>query len=161
MNTELLNDALELAVAAAKQVQEFKAETYSAVLLASLLAGAPSASRKSPGSATAVSGSATTKPYSPAEFFSLRVLGSEIDKVVVAAAFLEAHQGLTSYTIEEIRNCLVSAKISIPTNLSLAIFQSVKKGWLMDVRNDSGAKKAWALTQTGERKSEEMMAKES
>jgi hypothetical protein len=154
MNDQSLTDAMGAASVAAEQAERYKSETYSVVLLVGLLRGTP---RLGDGVLTPAaisdrdSRSASDKPYSPAEFFGTKVLRSEIDKVVVAAAFLENFQSLENYSIDEIRNCLVAAKIGLPKNLSLAIFKAVKRGWLMEVPTAGAPTKSWALTQSGVR----------
>jgi len=92
---------------------------------------------------------AMAKPFSASEFFYARAWSSEIDKVLLAGAFLEAHSGLLNYTIKQVRDCLVSAKVSVPKNISLAFLRAARHGWMMEVPGASGRGKVWALTQTG------------
>jgi hypothetical protein len=152
MNDVTIRNAMDQAAAAAEGCQEFKRETYAIVLLATLMGAVPTAARHGAASSVVSSASAAVgKPYSAAEYFSRSDTYTEVEKVVVAGSFLEKHQALADYTIEDIRGCLTSAKVSLPANLSLAIFKGAKKGLLMEVPGGRGGKKVWALTQTGER----------
>lgn len=152
MNNETLRSAVEKARRAAQEAGEYKSETYLAVLLTGLLAD-KRATEKSP-QTRPTAGEVTApreKPYSAGELFAAKVWSTEIEKVAIAGYFMEQYAAATSYTIQEIRNCLISAKTALPKNLSFAILKAVQKGWLMDVPTNGEGTKAWALTQTGER----------
>ncbi len=157
MKDETLRSAIENARRAAEAAGEYKSETYLAILLVTLLAGKgltkkplqslPSATETTP---------AREKPFSAGELFAAKAWNTEIEKVAIAGYFMEHYAAATSYTIQEIRNCLISAKTPLPRNLSLAILKAVQKGWLMEVPRNGEGTKAWALTQTGERQVESM-----
>jgi hypothetical protein len=158
MDENALESAIQTARRAAEKARDFKPETYGSVLLFELMRSTVPTSRSSyelpPPKPAHVPG--RTKPYSAAELFSSTNWRTEIDKVVVAGFYLEQFDGIQSYTIQEIRNCLVAAKIILPKNVNLAILQAAQKGWIMEVPGQSGTRKAWALTQTGERRAREM-----
>jgi hypothetical protein len=158
MDENALDMAIQTAKHAAEKARDFKPETYGAVLLFELMRSSVPTSRirSELPDATPAHVPARTKPYSAAELFASKNWRTEIDKVVLAGFFLEQFGGIQSYTIQEIRDCLVAAKISLPKNINLAILQAAQKGWIMEVPSQSGTRKAWALTQTGERRAEEM-----
>ena len=159
MDEKILDAAVEKARHAAQKAANYESETYLAVLLVSLL-------RESTGplgtaglehrSVTGGPGGPRGKAFSAPEYFAAKSRSTEIDKVVLAGYFLERHSEVPSYSIREIRDCLVSAKVSIPKNLNLAMIQAVQKGWMMEVPTGKRRGKAWELTQSGERRVEEM-----
>ena len=152
VSDETLRIAVEKARQAAQEAGEYKSETYLAVLLTGLLVGGSATEKLFQTRPIAGELAATReKPYSPGELFAAKAWNTEIDKVALAAYYMEHYAAATSYTIQEIRNCLISAKTALPKNLSLAILKAVQKGWLMDVPTNGERTKAWALTQTGER----------
>ena len=157
MDENALDMAIQTAKRAAGRTQDFKQETYGAVLLFELMRSAipTSKGRSELPRATSADVPVRTKPYSAAELFSSKNWRTEIDKVVLAGFFLERFGGIQSYSIQEIRDCLVAAKISLPKNINLAILQAAQKGWVMEVPSQGGTRKAWALTQSGERHAED------
>jgi len=158
MDENVLESAIQSARGAAEKARDFKPETYAAVLLFELMRSAlpTSRSRYELPPATPAHVPAQTKPYSAAELFASKNWRTEIDKVVLAGFYLEQFGGIQSYTIQEIRDCLVAAKIILPKNVNLAILQAAQKGWIMEVPVQSGTRKVWALTQDGERRAGEM-----
>jgi hypothetical protein len=158
MDENALESAIQTARHAAEKARDFKPETYSAVLLFELMRSAVPTSRSRyelPVSEPAHV-PARAKPYTAAEHFASKSWRTEIDKVVLAGFYLEQFGGIQSYTIQEIRDCLVAAKIILPKNVNLAILQAAQKGWIMEVPSQGGTRKVWALTQTGERRAGEM-----
>lgn len=158
MNEATLEVAIRAARDAAENSQQYKSETYAAVLLFELMRLSSSASRVSNQSPNPPSSLTPKreKPYSAAEFFASKSWITEIDKVVLGGFFLERFGGIENYTIQEIKNCLIAAKIGLPKNVNLAILQAAQKGWIMEIPSQGGPRKSWALTQTGERRVEEM-----
>lgn len=159
MEKTTVDGAIAEATRAAQSSDGYKSETYFAVLLASLLRGGYELAR-SDSAATGVprrlAPDELEKPYSPGELFASKEWSTEVDKVVVAGHFLEHYKKLSSFTIENIRSCLISAKVSVPKNVNLAIFQAVQRSWMMEVPAENSKKKAWSLTQSGQRKVAEM-----
>jgi hypothetical protein len=158
MDKNALESAIQTAIHAAEKARDFKPETYSAVLLFELMRSAvpTSKSRYELAASTPSHVPAPAKAYSAAELFASKNWRTEIDKVVLAGFYLEQFGSIQSYTIQEIRDCLVAAKIILPKNVNLAILQAAQKGWIMEVPSQSGTRKVWALTQTGERRAGEM-----
>lgn len=147
-----VKQAVEEAKAAIGDMQEFRGETYFAILLAKLLApnsGTPKTA------AQLLLASQTTKPYSAPEFFAARRWETDNDKVVLAAYFIERHSAVANYGAQEIKDCLLSAKVPPPANANVAIVRCISRGWMMEVSAKNG-KKSWALTQVGERYAESL-----
>jgi hypothetical protein len=163
MDENALETAIRTARHAAERAQDFKPETYAAVLLFELMRSTVPAPRYRNELPPTVPTHAPKreKPYSAAELFASKTWCTEIDKVVVSAFFLERFGERANYTIEEIRACLVAAKVPLPKNVNLAILQAVQKGLMMEIPSQAAPRKAWALTQSGERYVEEMEVKSS
>jgi hypothetical protein len=160
MNETTLDLAIQTAKEAAESAKDYKSETYAAVLLFELMRSAVATkNRYELAQAPSSHSPRREKPYSSAELFATKSWNTEIEKVVLAGYFLERFGRSVSYTIEEVRNCLLSAKVAQPKNLSLAILQAVQKGLMMEIPSQGGPRKAWALTQRGERYVENMTLK--
>jgi hypothetical protein len=165
MEKTIVDGAITEAARAAQSSDDYKSETYFAVLLAGLLRGvyeiahAPNSAGHDP--ARPKSPDDSEKPYSPGELFASKEWSTEVDKVVIAGHFLEHYKKLSSFTIENIRTCLISAKVSLPKNVNLAIFQAVQRSWMMEVPAENTKKKAWSLTQSGQRRVAEMNEKKT
>jgi hypothetical protein len=152
MDRSYLETAMQAAEQAAEQAKHYKSETYSAVLLFELMKSSVPISRPRYELPTSVP-SATpknAKPYSAAELFAGKAWNTAIDKVLVAAFFLERYSATPNYTLDQIRNCLVAAKVALPQNINLAIIQAIQKGHLMEIPLQGATRKTWALTQSGE-----------
>jgi hypothetical protein len=160
MDDKILNTAMQLATDAAERAPNYKPETYGAVLLVELmrLSVVPANPGRQLPPAEPNRVPRSQKPYSAAELFAAKGWSTEIDKVVLSGFFLERHGGSESYTIEEVKNCLIAAKVPLPKNVNLAILQAVQKGLMMEIPSKSGPRKAWSLTQTGERYVEDLTA---
>lgn len=158
MDENVFEAAIKTARHAADKARDFRSETYGAVLLFELMRSAVPAARSRHELAATVPTPAPKgeKAYSPAELFASKAWTTEIDKVVVASFFLERFSENSSSTVDEVRNCLVAAKVPLPKNVNLAIIQAVNKGLMMPIPSQGGTRKTWALTQTGERYVEQM-----
>jgi hypothetical protein len=156
MDEKNIDIAVEEAKRAAQKAGDYKCETFVAVLLASLLRGDNSLVGRSPVNDQGVATAQPVKPLSPGEFFAAREWATEVDKIVLAGCFLERYASVPVYAVQQVRGCLVSAKVTPPKNVNLAMFQAVQRGWMMEVPAENSTGKAWSLTQTGERRVEEM-----
>jgi len=160
MDENAFEAAVRTAKRAAEKASDFRSETYAAVLLFELMRSAVPAARSRHELAAAVPtpSQKRERTYSPAELFASKSWTTEIDKVAVASYFLERFGEKASSTVDEIRNCLVAAKVPLPKNVNLAIIQAVGKGIMMPIPSQGGGRKAWALTQAGKRYVELMTA---
>lgn len=151
--------ALAAASRAAHSVSDYKSETFLAVLLATLLRkenAAPGEKHSDVHLAGKTLPAAIEKPLSPGEFFAARNWSTEVDKVVLAGYFLERHLATPNYGVQEVRECLMRAKIGPPKNVNLALFQAVQRSWMMEVQREKQDGKAWELTQNGLKRVAEM-----
>ena len=149
---KFLAEAITTAEEAAKGSSEFKHETYFAILLTSLLSQGKTHAvlPQVPAGPTAqIVQTVPVKPYSAAELFATKKWATEVDKVMLAGYFLESFSNVQNYTVAEIRDLLLTAKVGAPKNPNLAVLQAVQRGWMMEIKPTDGGRKAWALTQTG------------
>jgi hypothetical protein len=161
IDTRKIDQAIEFAANAAKKASEYKSETYFAVLVSLLLAptnvGASSDQVHSEGPAVS-SNSQSQKQYSAAELFASTTWETEIEKATLAGYFLERYSAMPNYSVDEIRKCIISAKVPAPANVNLAVLKAAQKGWMMELPGQGERHKVWSLTQTGERTVEEMIS---
>src|SRR5713101_3078711 len=121
IDTRKIDEAIEFAGNAAKKTSEYKSETYFAVLVSLLLApsnvGVSSDQVQSEGPAVS-SNSQSQKQYSAAELFASTTWETEIEKATLAGYFLERYSAMPNYSVDEIRKCIISAKVPAPANVN-------------------------------------------
>lgn len=162
MHGDLLEKAAEEAKLAVEHVKDYKAETYLAVLLCRLLREVGGVADKQVVLANSSAGSkelGQERTYMPPEFFAGKSWTNESDKIVLAGYFLERYSAEKRYNINDLRGCLVRAKVTLPKNVPQAVLKSVRRGWMMEVPEGKGGVKAYVLTQTGVRRVQDEMEK--
>ena len=157
MPDESLSRAIQDAKEAAEQVGDYKSETYLAVLLGRLMgqsAGVANrvSSPSQPPTPPQVTAGENQGIYTPPEIFADTHWKTDLDKVVLAGFYLENCESMDRFNINDLRSCLVRAKVQIPKNISLPVLQSVRRGWMMEVPEAKDNVKAYVLTQTGARR---------
>jgi hypothetical protein len=98
------------------------------------------------------------KKLSAKEFLMGRKTGSETERALALAYFLEHVDGLTSFNVPELVAAFRSAKEKLPKNMNDAVNKNIARGFLMEAESKKDSKKAWYLTATGERYVENEMA---
>jgi len=164
VDTRRIEQAIEFAGNAAKKASEYKSETYFAVLVSLLLAPTNvrvSSDQVHSQDSAVSSNSQSEKQYSAAELFASTTWETEIEKATLAGYFLERYAAMPSYSVDEIRKCIISAKVPAPANVNLAVLKAAQKGWMMELPGQGEKHKVWSLTQTGERKVEGMLSARS
>ncbi len=101
-----------------------------------------------------------SKKTSIKEFIIEKRISTDTDKAVVICSYLEKFAGLESLNIDNIGNGFREAKEPVPKNLNETVNKNVKKGYLMESGEKDG-KKAWTLTNSGERFVEELGDKDA
>ena len=91
------------------------------------------------------------KGISIKEFLLSKNPKSDIQKTRAVAYYLERFSGFISFTSEEIQNGYRSAKEALPLNVSDNIAKNVGRGYFMEAQEKKNGKKAWTLTNTGEK----------
>ncbi len=148
-----LKYAIQTAAEAAELAANYKQETYLAVLLSSLMntdvegEAVRNAAPRPKNISTACG-----KQLSPGELFAAKGWKTDLDKVILAGFYLEKNGGLQSFSLQDVRNTLIAAKVTLPKNVSLALFKAVQRGWVMEVSGARDDLKAWVLTQSGEKR---------
>jgi hypothetical protein len=160
MNDHVLKAAIAAASSAAESATEYKSETYGAVLLFELMRRAAGTVHSEELATVPPAGNRSEKDLTPAEFFAKKLWSTEIDKVVIAGYFLEHFGGSRGYTLDELKSCLIAAKIALPKNISLAILQAIQKGLLMEIPSQGSPRRICVLTQVGESYVQQMAQKQ-
>jgi hypothetical protein len=93
----------------------------------------------------------TGKKLSAKEFLMGRRIGSETERALALAYFLEHVSGLPSFNVPELVEAFRSAKEKLPKNMNDAVNKNIARGFLMEAEAKKDSKKAWYLTATGER----------
>lgn len=93
----------------------------------------------------------TTKLTSIREFLRSKSAGSDIDKTLAVGYFLETEKEISPFTTEDLRSGFLQARESVPQNLNDTVNKNIKKGYMMEAGEEKGGRKAWTLTNLGER----------
>ncbi len=88
------------------------------------------------------------------EFLASKKLKSHTDKVL-AIAYYYLHAKSETVTRPEIEEAYATSRLPRPQNLSDVIAKCVRKGYLVDSREQKEGQKAWQITPTGEKYVEE------
>ena len=108
--------------------------------------------------AAVASSTSGTRAKSPAQFFKSVNPRTDVDRVLVAAFFLEKFRTAQSVTAGEVRELIKEAKWPPPANANEAINQNIRKGFLMTA-GDRDGKMAFVVTSDGETQVDEMTTK--
>lgn len=84
------------------------------------------------------------------EFLASKKLESHADKVL-GIAYYYLHAKDEPVTRPEIEEAYATSRLARPQNLSDVIAKCVRKGYLVDSREQKQGKKAWQITPTGEK----------
>lgn len=141
---EVRGTDVEFALEASRRFPEHSREVFTAALTARLVAnlGAEATLREE-------QRAATPKPMAATEFFAQLKLDQDVDKVLAAAYFLEKYRKSSAFTAGDVKKCLVEAKVSPPSNISLAVLRNARKGHVGQTGEKQAKKISWFLTQTG------------
>jgi hypothetical protein len=96
-------------------------------------------------------GTAQAKRTSAKEFLMTKSVGSEVQKVLALAYFLERHEGLAVFNVSDLENAFRSAREKLPKNMNDAVNKNIARGFMMEAAEKKDSKKAWNLTSSGER----------
>ncbi len=83
------------------------------------------------------------------EFLNERKVGTDVDRVLAIAYYLEFIEGLTSLNIDDFRAGFRRAAATIPANLSETVRKNIAKGYLMNIGEKKNGSTAWILTGSG------------
>lgn len=111
-----------------------------------------------PAQAMAAMGAPTISPsMALSEFLALRKPITHKDRVLLVAYYY-LHSKNEPVTTSEFDEAYTSARMPRPKNLSDTIAKCVSKGYLVDYRDGKEGKRAWQVTQTGEKYIQEKLS---
>ena len=91
------------------------------------------------------------KDVSVKEFIILKKPKKDVEKTIAVGYYLEKHQGLSSFNINNIKEEFRKAKEPLPSNINQTINANIKKGYMMVTESKKDKLKAWILTNSGEK----------
>jgi len=94
---------------------------------------------------------AKPKKMSAKEFLLAKKVGSEVQKVLALAYFLEQMEGLASINVADLETVFRLAREKLPKNMNDVVNKNVARGFMMEAKEKKDSKKAWHLTSSGER----------
>ncbi|MFZ0562031.1 MAG: hypothetical protein WAM43_10500 [Terriglobales bacterium] len=92
----------------------------------------------------------SSKQISVGEFIRQLGVKKHTDLVVAFGYYLEEQAGLRDFTPADINNCYYEAKMET-SNVSQSIIQNIKRGYLMEAKNDKAKKgRRYTITSSGQ-----------
>jgi predicted lipoprotein with Yx(FWY)xxD motif len=95
------------------------------------------------------------KPVALAEFKQNFEPNTYTDKVTVVSRYLEKHEGMEGFTVEDLKDGFRKCKWKRPANMSDVVSKAAGKGLFMEIGEQDGKKK-WMLTENGEEHAEDL-----
>lgn len=109
--------------------------------------GAPSADSESP--------KRKIKPPSIKEFLLSKNLTTSLDITLALGYYLEHMEGITPFNTSDLADAFKRVREKPPKNLNDAVNKNIIRGYLMEDSEGKENKKAWVLTNSGEKFVEE------
>src|SRR2546430_8087789 len=91
------------------------------------------------------------KEVSVKEFVIEKKPSNDVEKTLVIGYFLERYAGIAPYNVDDLSRHFQLAKEAIPGNINDKVNMNIKKGHMAEAREKKNKKKAWMLTNSGER----------
>ena len=91
------------------------------------------------------------KKLSVKEFLRSKKPNSDVQKTLAIGYYLEKHEKMSSFNVDDLRKAFKAAKESKPSNIHAFINQNIFNGHIMDYDEKKDNKKAFVLTASGER----------
>lgn len=101
-----------------------------------------------------ISESKLPKTLSLREFITEKNPKDDVQKTLAIGYYLETKKGMVSFNADDIKKGFMTAKIKPPININDKINLNIRKGLLMETEEKKNNKKAWTLTNTGEKQIE-------
>jgi|SRR5581483_1773685 len=96
-----------------------------------------------------------SKKLSVKEFIIDKKPSNDVEKTLAIAYFLERYEGMTSFNIDDLARYFVFAKEPEPANINDKVNLNIKKGHLAEAPEKKNNKKAWRVTNSGEKSVED------
>lgn len=100
------------------------------------------------------------KPISIKEFLLSKHPKSDVQRTLAIGYYLEKYRDFKVFNASDLETGYREAKEKVPENISLPIFQNLKKGYFMEAEEKKNNLKTCTLTGTGERFVENNFIKE-
>lgn len=85
------------------------------------------------------------------EFILTKRPSNDVEKTLAIGYFLEKFGGTASFNVEDLAKNFALAKEAIPQNINDKVNLNIKKGHIAEARGKKDKKKAWMLTNSGEK----------
>jgi hypothetical protein len=95
--------------------------------------------------------SSISKKISIKEFILTKNATDDHRRTLTIGYFLEKHGGSSSFNATDIKKGFREAKIKPPQNINDKVNKNIAKGYMMEAAEEKDNKKAWVLTNTGEK----------
>jgi hypothetical protein len=99
-----------------------------------------------------------SKNLSIKEFILSKKPNNDVVKTLVIGYYFEKYEGLTSFNTTDLEKGFVDAKEKTPANINDCVYKNIKKGLMMEAKENKENKKAWQLTNSGEKTVEDLKA---
>lgn len=91
------------------------------------------------------------KKLSIREFMLSKNPKTEMQKTLAIGYYLENYDRLTSFNAKDLESGFRRAKENIPRNINYEIIRNIQKGYMMEAEEKKDKRKAWCLTNSGEK----------
>lgn len=85
------------------------------------------------------------------EFILNKRPSNDVEKTLAIGYFLEKFEAAASFNTDDLARNFVLAKEATPTNINDKVNLNIKKGHMAEAREKKDKKKAWMVTNSGER----------
>lgn len=101
----------------------------------------------------------SSKKITIKEFVLEKNLKGDVQKTLIIAYYLEKHENMSSFNVDDLAKYFRLAKEAVPGNLNDKINMNIRKGHIAEASEKKDGKKAWYLTSTGENYVEQELKK--
>lgn len=91
------------------------------------------------------------KKISVKEFVLTKNAKDDQRRTLAIGYFLEKYGDSASFNIKDLDKCFREAKMKPPQNMNDKVNKNIVKGYMMEAAEEKDNKKAWVLTNTGEK----------
>ena len=93
----------------------------------------------------------TNKKISIKEYIIAKKPQKDTEKTLAIGHYLEKFEGCSHFIVKDIEAGFRSAKEPVPTNINDMVNKNISEGFIMDAKEKKGGKRAWVLTNSGEK----------
>ncbi len=99
------------------------------------------------------------KKLSLREFLDMKQPNDDVKKTLGICYFLEIYEDMELFNKDDIERGFRMAKEKVPGNINYKVFRNIEKGYLMETKDKKNNLKAWTLTNSGIKFSENSFKK--